>query len=472
MSDSSAEFHLLSNGQLLQGAAEAEVINPYDESVVARCPLADPAVLDRSVEAARAAFQEWRNTSFALRRGAVLKLADILDANVDLLGQWLTLEQGKPLERAREEVAFAAIYARYFADQTLEPELIADGDGVRVELLREPIGVVAGICPWNFPLLIAVYKLVPAILAGNTVIIKPAPTTPLTTLKLGELVRDVFPAGVLNILADDNTLGPLISAHPGIDQIAFTGSTPVGRAIMGGAAATLKRLNLELGGNDPGIVLEDADPKTVAEGVFNAAFFNSGQVCIALKRLYVQRPIYAAVCQELAILADKAVVGDGLAEGTQFGPVQNAAQFQRLIGLLDSARRAGASVLAGGQHSDRGYCMQPTILGDLDAQHELVQQEQFGPLLPVVAFDDVDAVIEQINQGEYGLGASVWSADRRRALELARRIDCGTVWINQHLNFGPHIPLPATKQSGNGVEWGREGFLEYTRARIVNMATA
>lgn len=469
MTASSTQFQMLSNGVLIDGPTQGEVINPYDESVVSTYPIADAAILDATVGAARQAFKSWKNTPFTERRQCIQKMADILDANAGALSEIITLEQGKPLERAKEEVLYSGVYARYFASLSVEPEVIANDESVTVELHREPIGVVAGICPWNFPLLIAVYKLAPALLAGNTLIIKPAPSTPLSALKLGDLVRDVFPPGVLNILSDNHELGPLISQHSDIDAISFTGSTAVGRAIMAGAAPTLKRLTLELGGNDPGIVLDDAEPKAIAEAIFGSAFFNSGQVCIAMKRLYVHRTLYPQLVEELGKLAQATVTGDGFAENSQFGPVQNRKQFDHVARLLESATAAGAHVV-GGDRQTSGFCISPAIVSNISSDHPLVQTEQFGPVLPVVPYDDLDTLLDHINAGEFGLGASVWSSQVERARTVALQIDCGTVWVNQHLNFGPHIPLPAAKQSGNGVEWGREGFLEYTRPRVVNIA--
>lgn len=470
MNQTSSAFKLLSNGQLIDSDKSFSVINPYNETVVGSAPIANTHQLDETVSAAKVAFKQWRAVPFEERRQSLLDLADVLDNNIDLLGNLLTQEQGKPLERAKEEVAFSAIYCRYFADVALSPEVLVDNDEINVELHRAPIGVVACICPWNFPLLIAVYKLAPAILAGNTAIVKPAPTTPLTVLKFGELASGIFPAGVLNILTDEGELGPHISSHPDIDMISFTGSTAIGREIMASASTTLKHLILELGGNDPAIVLDDANPKDIAEGIFNAAFFNSGQVCIALKRLYVHSSIYDAVCDELTALANAAITGDGLDPQTQFGPIQNKRQFERIEQLISQAQSSGAKITAGGKCNQSGFCMQPTIIKDIDTLHPLVEDEQFGPVLPIVKYDDLDALIVQLNQSEYGLGASVWSGSANRAPAVGEQLICGTLWINQHLNFGPNIPLPTSKQSGLGTEWGQLGLLEYTRPQVINSA--
>jgi acyl-CoA reductase-like NAD-dependent aldehyde dehydrogenase len=298
---------------------------------------------------------------------------------------------------------------------------------------------------------------------------KPAPTTPLTTLKFGELCARILPPGVVNVIADQNDLGAVLSAHPDVAKVAFTGSTATGRKVMAGAAGTLKRLTLELGGNDAAVVLDDADPKAVAEGIYAAAMANTGQACVAIKRLYVHESIYDAVCDELSRLARETVVGDGLEPGTQMGPLQNRAQFERVKGFLEDARRNGA-IVAGGLLEREGYFVRPTIVRDIPDNARLVREEQFGPILPVLRYSDIDEVITRVNDTEYGLGGSVWSADRDRALAVAARIDAGTVWVNQHLDMRPDIPVGGAKQSGVGVELGWEGLAEFTQTTILNTA--
>jgi acyl-CoA reductase-like NAD-dependent aldehyde dehydrogenase len=470
MNKNISSYRLLSNGDLLNTDKRFSVINPFNELEVGTAPVATLDLLDDTVNNATRAFKKWSLVPLNERKKAILKLADVLDNNIDLLGNLLTQEQGKPIERAKEEVVFSAIYCRYFANVDVAPEVLQDNEETRVELSRVPLGVVACICPWNFPLLIAVYKLAPAILMGNTVIVKPAPTTPLTVLKFGELARSIFPAGVLNILSDEGDLGPHISNHPNINMISFTGSTSIGKEIMASASGTLKRLILELGGNDPAIVLDDANPKDIAQDIFNAAFFNSGQVCIALKRLYVHSSIYEHLCDAISKIANDAIAGDGMEPETQIGPIQNRRQFERIKKLISDAKDSGAKLASGGNFSEIGFSMRPTIIKDIDASHPLVGEEQFGPVLPIVSYDDLDELIENLNQSEYGLGASIWSTDESRALQIGEQLICGTLWINQHLNFGPNIPLPTSKQSGTGTEWGEMGLLEYTRPHVVNLA--
>jgi len=466
------EYKLLIGGKLREGVSEIDVINPADETVVAKCPVADEAMLNEAVESAQLAYQSWRKLSFAERGSYIKKLTAAVEENAEDLARLLTLEQGKPLTQARDEVMFAQIFANYFADCTIEDKVLSEDDNGRIEVLREPLGVVAGICPWNFPLLISLYKIAPAVMAGNSIIIKPAPTTPLSSLKLAELIADIFPEGVVSILCDNNDLGPAISSHPGIAKVSFTGSTPTGKKIMASASSTLKRLTLELGGNDAAIVLDDVDPKQVAEGIFGAAFLNSGQVCIALKRLYVHDSIYDDLCDEIAKLASTAVVGNGLEDGVQFGPVQNRMQFDKVCSYIESAK-ANGRIIAGGDVPDApGFIVPLTVVRDIEDGAAVVDEEPFGPILPIVRYRDLDEVIARANNSEYGLGGSVWSGNLDRAREVAGKIDSGTVWINQHCAFGPHIPFAPAKESGLGVEWGEEGFHEFTAMKVVNISKA
>ncbi len=467
-----SEYRLLIDGQLVAGAESMDVINPANETVLAQCPVADNEQLDQAVAAANRAFPAWSQTPIAERQALLINVADAINANAERVTHVLTGEQGKPLEQAAAEVGFAEIFCRHFAGQDLPSEVLLEDDAQRVEIHRKPLGVVAGIMPWNFPFLIAVYKLAPALLAGNCLILKPAPTTPLTALLLGEIVKDIFPPGVLNIIADNNNLGPAITTHPNIAKISFTGSTPTGKAIMASASGTLKRVTLELGGNDAAIVLDDADPEQIAAGVFGSAFLNSGQVCIALKRLYVHDSIYDQMCDEIAAMAEQAVVGDGSEPGTQFGPVQNKMQFEKVCHYIESAKNTGR-IIAGGEIPDKpGYYVPLTVVRDIEDGTPVVDEEPFGPVLPIIRYSDLDDVIARANNSPYGLGGSVWSGNLERAQQVASRLDSGTVWVNQHCAFGPHIPFPPAKESGMGVEWGKEGLEEFTAMQVVNINKA
>ncbi len=467
-----SEYKMLINGELVAGHSSMAVINPATEEEFARAPVADEAQLNSAVAAAKKAFPGWSALTYQQRQSALLAVADTLNANAPELSALLTHEQGKPKAQADGEVMFAEAFCRYFAEQSIEPEIRLDVEGQRIEIHHRPLGVVAGIMPWNFPLLIAVYKLAPALVVGNTLILKPAPTTPLTALRLGELVADILPPGVLNIVADSNGLGPLITAHPDIAKVSFTGSTPTGKAIMAAAAPTLKRLTLELGGNDAAIVLDDVDPKQAAEGIFGAAFLNSGQVCIALKRLYVHESIYDELCEEVAALARAANEKDESSSDIDFGPVQNRAQFEKVCAYVENAR-ANGNIIAGGDIPDApGFFVPLTVVKDISDGTAVVDEEPFGPVLPIIKYSSEADVLQRANNSVFGLGGSVWSADEDRARQVGMQMECGTVWVNQHCAFGPNIPFPPAKESGLGVEWGDEGLKEFTAMQVINVNTS
>lgn len=465
-----SDYKLLIDGELVPGDLTMEVVNPATEEVLARCPRASEAQLNRAVAAAKAAWPAWARRPIGERRRMILDWADRLEQDADSLARLLTQEQGKPLAESTAEIAYTVFFIRNLAALDLPVKVIEDSDTRLVEQYRRPLGVVGAIIPWNFPILLMAFKAPLALLAGNTMVIKPAPTTPLTTLRVGEIMAEVFPAGVVNIVTDANDLGPKMTAHPDIAKISFTGSSETGRKVMASAAETIKRITLELGGNDAAIVLPGADPDAVAPGIFGAAFMNAGQVCLAVKRVYVHDTLYDAVVERLARLADEAVVDDGLKQGTTLGPIQNRAQFDKVRGILDRARRDGR-VVAGGTVEDRpGYFIRPTIVADIDDDAPLVAEEQFGPILPVLRFSDPEDALARANATPWGLGGSVWGRDSDMARDIALRMDAGQVWINKHLDFGPNIPFGGAKQSGIGVEFAEEGLAEFTQIHIVNEA--
>ncbi|MDE2412144.1 MAG: aldehyde dehydrogenase family protein [Sphingomonadales bacterium] len=465
-----SDYKLLIGGKLVDGDAAMDVINPATEDVLAVCPRGSERQMNEAVAAAKLAFKTWRKVPMDERRAMVMKLADAIEARVDEFARLLTQEQGKPLAESTAEIAYTAAFLRYLASLQLENKLIEDNDNRRVEMRRKPLGVVGCIIPWNFPVLIVSFKAPVALLAGNTIVIKPAPTTPLTTLKLGELCAEIFPAGVVNIVTDQNDLGGVLTNHPDIAKISFTGSTETGKKVMASAASSIKRITLELGGNDAAIVLPDVDPKVVAPGIFGGATMNAGQVCLAVKRVYAHESIYDELCSELAKLADAAVVDDGLKQGAQIGPLQNKMQYEKVKGFLEDAR-ANGNIIAGGVVEDRpGYFIRPTIVRDVTDGTKIVDEEQFGPILPVIKFSDVDDALERANASPWGLGGSVWSNDRDAAYELATEMESGTVWINKHLDFGPNIPFGGAKQSGIGVEFAEEGLYEFTQIQVINEA--
>ena len=463
-------YRLLINGQMVDGELSMDVVNPATEEKLADCPRASEGQLNAAVAAAKAAFPAWSKTSIDERKAAVLKIADVVEANAAELAQLLTKEQGKPIEDATVEVYGMAAFCRYFTSLDLPVEVLEDSEGRRVEVHRNPLGVVGAIVPWNFPLILMAFKLPPALIAGNTLVIKPAPTTPLSTLRIAELIQDILPAGVINFITDANDLGAPMTAHPDVRKISFTGSTETGAKVMAGAAGLLKRITLELGGNDAGIVLDDVDPKETAQKLFDSAFQNSGQVCIAMKRLYVHENIYDEVCEELATIANDTVIGDGLEQGTKLGPLNNKMQYDKVKALIEEAKQDG-NVIAGGEFPDKpGYFIRPTIVRDIKEGSRLVDEEQFGPVLPVMSFADESEAVERANASAWGLGGSVWSASPERAYALAEQMDSGTVWINKHAELDPTIPFGGAKMSGLGNELGQEGLQEFTQQKIINIA--
>jgi acyl-CoA reductase-like NAD-dependent aldehyde dehydrogenase len=461
-------YRLLINGKLVEGASSTPVVNPATEETIALCPRASRAQLDEAVAAAKAAFPAWAATPIEHRRAAILKVADIIEANLPELARLLTTEQGKPLPDATTEVGGMAAFFRHMASLDLPMRVIEDSADRRVETHRRPLGVVGAILPWNYPMLLVSFKAAAALVAGNTMVLKTAPTTPLATLRFAELIADVLPPGVFNVIADANDLGDAMTKHPDIRKISFTGSTATGKKVMSNVAESLKRITLELGGNDAAIVLDDVDPKKTAAGVFAGAFENSGQVCLAIKRAYVHESVYDQVCDELAALANNAVVDDGLKQGTKLGPLQNKMQYEKVKGFLEDAKQHG-NVIAGGAALDRpGYFIAPTIVRDIQEGSRLVDEEQFGPVLPVIKYSDTADAVRRANATTYGLGGSIWSSSPERAYEVAKQLDSGTVWINKHIEILPHIPFGGAKQSGIGTELAEDGLNEFTQLQVIN----
>ncbi len=464
-----ADYKLLIGGKLIDGDMTMDVINPATGAPFATVARASAEQADAAIAAAKAAQPAWGALGFAERAAKLNALADAIVGRGDEFARILTQEQGKPLPEALGEVAWTEGFLRHYASLDLPDRVIQDDEAGYIAVKHRPLGVVVGIIAWNFPLLVACWKIGPAVLAGNAIVLKPAPTTPVTALLLGEICREIFPAGIVNIITDANDLGPHLTAHPDVAKIGFTGSTATGKRIAASGADTLKRITLELGGNDPAIILDDVDVKETAAAIFGNAFLNAGQVCLAIKRAYVHADIYDTMCAELARLAEEAIVGDGLEQGTQIGPIQNAAQYEKVKGFLEAARAEG-SIVAGGKALERaGYFIAPTIVRDVTDGAKIVDEEQFGPILPLVKFDNVEDVIARANASEYGLGGSVWSKDVRRASDIAARIESGQVWVNQHIAIGPHIPMAGFKQSGLGVEQSVEGLSEYTQVQVINV---
>jgi acyl-CoA reductase-like NAD-dependent aldehyde dehydrogenase len=472
-----SEYNLIIDGKKVSTQESFPVINPATEQPVAQCPKATEEQLNEAVAAARRAFPAWSSTSDSERSALLHAIGDTLEANAEELAGLLVQEQGKPLGGfaglgAGFELGGATAWCHATAELALPVEIIQDNDEARIEVHRKPLGVVGSITPWNFPLMIAIWHTMPALRSGNTVVIKPSEYTPLTTLRAAEIINEILPPGVFNIVTGDGALGGAISSHPDINKIVFTGSTPTGKKVMQSASANLKRLTLELGGNDAAIVLPDTDVSEAAPKIFATAMINNGQTCAALKRLYVHEDIYDDMCQALAAMAAGVTTGEGTGD-VDFGPIQNRAQFEKVCQLAREARDSGATFLAGGEAPDApGYFFPVTIVADIADDTRLVQEEPFGPILPVLKYSDVEDALRRANDNSNGLGGSVWSSDTEQATALASRLECGTAWINNHAMVQPDAPFGGVKQSGIGVGFGRYGLEEYTSIQTLQISKA
>lgn len=466
----SGEFAMTIDGVATTAPRAFDVVNPATGHVFAQAPDCAPDQLDAAMDGAARAFPHWRRDESA-RRAALLAMADAVLGAVDEIAPILTAEQGKPLADAQMEVRSVALWCRYYANLDLPAEVIQDDARARIEVHRRPLGVVAAITPWNFPLSLAAWKIAPALRAGNTMVLKPSPYTPLATLKMAELFARVLPPGVLNAVSGPDPLGARMTEHAVPRKISFTGSVATGKRVAQAAAGDLKRVTLELGGNDPAIVLDDVDPAAVADSMFWGAFRNSGQVCSAIKRVYVPEALYTDVVDALAEKARAVRVGEGAVPGTQLGPVNNQPQLARVAELVEEALAGGAEAVTGGRHGARpGYFYEPTILAGASDGMRVVDEEQFGPVLPVVPYRDLDDAIARANGTHFGLSGSVWSADGDRAAAVADELDCGTVWINTHLALRPDQPFGGAKWSGLGVENGPWGLYGCTELKVVHHA--
>jgi acyl-CoA reductase-like NAD-dependent aldehyde dehydrogenase len=460
------------NGGTVATADSFEVVDPATGQPFATAPACDRSQLDRAVGAARRAFGPWSADEDA-RVAALTDVADAVDAGVDDLALLLSREQGKPLAAARYEVTESTRWLRASARLDLPTETLPAGPSAHARLRRRPLGVVAAITPWNFPLLLAAWKIGPALRAGNTMILKPSPYTPLSSLLLGELVQAALPAGVLNVVSGPDDLGAWLTAHPGIAKISFTGSVATGKTVMTSAARDLKRVTLELGGNDAAIVLADADPQVVGKGLFWGSFTNCGQVCAGIKRIFVPESMYDSVVDDLAARADRVRVGPGTEPGVQMGPIQNRAQLRRVAELVDDAVRRGAVAAAGGHAVDGpGFFYRPTVLRDVTDDMPIVAEEQFGPAIPVLSYRTVDEAVSRANDSVFGLSASVWGTDLDRAEDVAARLEVGTAFVNDHLTLAPELPFGGAKSSGIGVENGQWGLDEFTRLQVLHRPVA
>ena len=469
---------LLIGGKRCGAVAEEtiDVLDPATGERIGAIPRGRAADVNAAVVAARRAFATWSRSGASVRERLLLRLADLIERDAEDLARLEALDNGKPVTFARSiDLPFVLETFRYFAGwpSKLEGSVIPLDDErslYHTYTQRQPIGVVGQIIPWNFPLLMAAWKLAPALAAGCTVVLKPAELTPYTALRLGELIEEAgFPAGVVNIVTGYGAeAGQAIVNHPGIDKIAFTGSTAVGKAIMASAATTLKRVTLELGGKSPTIIMPDADLATAVPAAAQACFFNSGQLCFAGTRLFAPRAHLDAVLEGVAATAVTFPMGPGLDEGSLLGPLISEKQMGRVVDMVDEGRRHGAAIYAGGKrHGERGWFVEPTIAVTDDISNPLFRDEVFGPVLTVTAYDDVDEVVGLANATDYGLGAVVYTRDLSQAHLLARRIEAGTIWVNCELLTKPGLPFGGFKQSGVGRENGAAVLDHYTELKSV-----
>jgi acyl-CoA reductase-like NAD-dependent aldehyde dehydrogenase len=449
------------------------VVNPADESVVAPCPQATIELVDEAVACARRALPLWAAVPDAERAAKLMAMADLIEKHHQELSELVTREQGKTQSGpgANLEVGGAVAWTRVTAGLLIPEEIIQDDKSGKIVLRRKPVGVVASITPWNWPLMIAVWHIMPAIRVGCTVVIKPSPFTPLSTLRLVELMNQVLPPGVINTVTGGVEIGNHLTNHAGIDKIVFTGSIATGKKVMGSAAHTLKRVTLELGGNDAGIVLPGTNIEPLLEKLFWGCFINAGQTCAALKRLYVHEDQYNDVVRQFAEYVAKIPVGNGLDPKNLIGPVSNKMQLDKVAAYVDDAKAHGAKIVTGGvRPTAPGFFYPLTVIANAADDMRVVKEEQFGPVIPIVKYKTVDEAIQRANSLEVGLGGSVWGNDPQEAARYASQLECGTAWVNQHGTLHPMAPFGGVKRSGIGIEFNVDGLKEYTTVQVINVA--
>lgn len=463
------DFRMLINGEMIAGDDTFPVINPAHGKAFAEAPECTTQLLQAAIQSAHAAFPAWSKDE-AKRREVLMAAGSAIQSKAADIAKILTQEQGKPLDKANAEVLGSAVQVQIAAKLAIPTETVRDDPKGLIEVRRKPFGVVAAITPWNYPVAIAMGKVATALVAGNTVVLKPSPFTPLSTLMVGEVIKALLPPGVLNIISGSDPLGAELSAHPMIRKIDFTGSVATGKKVAATAAPDLKRFTLELGGNDPAIVLADADPKAIAKRLFWGAFTNSGQVCTAIKRVYVHESIHDELVQLMAEIARQTKVGNGMEAGTALGPINNKAQFNRIKELVDDTKKHGGKIVTGGHaFNDDSFCFENTLITEVDDTNRIVAEEQFGPVLPFMPYTDLDDAIARANGTHFGLGASVWSSNIDKATEVASKIESGTAWVNQHLALTPLAPFGGSKWSGIGYIHGHWGIEGATELQVINV---
>lgn len=471
--DFNGPYYMSINGELVGSNSTFEVFNPANGEVVANAPSGSREQMEDAIAAAKAAQKNWAALSYAERGKYIEAYADALEAHRDEIITLLTTEQGKPRHSmATGEVDAAIYWVREVAKRELKNEVIEDTEEHIVEVAHTPLGVVGAITPWNFPILLGLWKIAPCLLTGNTMVMKPSPYTPLGTLRFGEIAQQIFPKGVLNIVSGGNDQGAWMTEHPDISKISFTGSTATGKKVMASSASNLKRITLELGGNDPAIILPGTDYKPLIPVLFDAAYGNAGQWCIATKRLYVHSSQHADFVKDFVEYSSTKKVGDGMSDDTDIGPIQNTMQYNKLKSLFADVKENGYDVPLGGDIDESlpGNFVPITVVNNPPEDSRVVQEEPFGPILPIISYDSVNDVIERANNTEFGLAASVWGPHREDAIEVANQIEAGTVWVNEIHIHGIDIPFGGHKQSGMGVENGKEGLQEFTNTKTYMFA--
>ncbi|KIV84941.1 hypothetical protein PV11_00686 [Exophiala sideris] len=461
-------FYNTINGKSTTTDKTRHSINPATGKPNPEVPVSTQKDVDDAVAAAKEAFKSWSKVPWEERKKAVLAFADALEAHTEDFAKMLTKEQGKPIQFATGELQTGVTWLRELSKIELKEEVVEEDDQKRVIVRYTPLGVTVGIVPWNFPVHLACGKIAPSLLTGNPIIIKPSPFTPYCDLKLGELGQQFFPPGVLQVLSGDDHLGPWLTAHPGPDKVSFTGSTFTGKKVMESCAKTLKRVTLELGGKDPAIVCKDVNIEEVAPKIATLAFLNSGQICLAIKRIYVHESIHDKFRDAMVKFTKTLKVGEGNEEGVFLGPIQNSMQYEKVKTFFSDIEKENWTVAVGGKNEDKpGYFITPTIIDKPADDSRIATEEPFGPIVPLMTWSDEDDVISRANNTKMGLGASVWSSNLDEAARIARQLDAGSVWVNTHLELDAHAPFGGHKESGVGYEWGVGGLRAFCNAQTL-----
>lgn len=465
-------YNVSINGELKTSTDTFEVKNPATDEVIGFAPISNEEEVKEAIESAKAAQKDWAAQSDEYRKGKLMEAAKVLEDNTEYLAQWITKEQGKAMAGPGSmfEMQACVGWTQVPASLDLPVEVVFEDEARRDELHRKPVGVVGAIAPWNWPLMIAIWQIMPSLRAGNTVVIKPSEYTTIGTLEMVRLLNTVLPAGVLNSISGGGKVGAMLVESKDVDKIMFTGSTSTARKIIEASGNNMARLTLECGGNDPAIILPGTDMTSKAGDLFWGAFINQGQTCACAKRLYVHENDYENVINILNDVSGQMAMGNGMDEGVLLGPIQNKMQFDKVVDLVEDAKANGARVIRGGKATGgAGYFYPITLIADVDNGSRIVDEEQFGPVLPIIKYKTVEEAIQKANDTRTGLGASVWSDNIDEATKVAQQIESGTVWINQHGAIHPMVPFGGVKDSGYGVEFGIEGLKSVTQPRVISI---